>query len=82
MPPQLLKPLTMVVVVAEVEEEEEERHPEMLLEVVEVVEQVTHKVEEEKMFSRICHRRRPRRQSRRPSLLLGILRLKSGKLKN
>ena len=34
------------------------------------------------MFSRICPRRRPRRQSRRPSQLLGILHLISGKLKN
>ena len=68
-----------MVVEVVVEEEEEERHPEMLLE---VVEQVTHKVEEEEMFSRICPRRRPRRQSRRPSQLLGILHLKSGKLKN
>ena len=61
----------MVVVVVEVQEE---CQPEMLLEVV--VEQVTHKVEEAKMFSRICHGRRPR-----PSLLLGIRHLKSGKMK-
>ena len=65
----------MVAVVVEVVEEEE-CQPEMLLEVVEVVEQVTHKVEEAKMFSRICHGRRPR-----PSLLLGIRHLKSGKMK-
>ena len=70
----------IVAVVEEEEEEEEEHHPEMLLEVVEVM--VTHKVEEETMFSRICPRPRPRRQSRHPSLLLGILHLKSGKLKN
>ena len=72
--------MVVVVVVVVVVEEEEEHHPEMLLEVVEVM--VTHKVEEETMFSRICPRPRPRRQSRHPSLQLGILHLKSGKLKN